>query len=96
MYGTQGGPNSASFGRVTPSGGIGVDQSVSLARRSTAFDTPPPKAPTGPVPLAVSPEQLKPQPVLNQDGNARIVRIVLIAAMVIAVAVAMYIFVKPQ
>jgi serine/threonine protein kinase len=89
------GSNSASFNRVTPTGGMAVDQSVSLARgRSTAFDTPAPKPPTEPVPLVVPVDALR-GPAAS-GGSGRMLRILLIAAMVIAVAVAMYIFVKPQ
>ncbi len=95
VYGAAG-TNSASFNRVTPTGGMAVDQSVSLARRSQhAFDTPLPKPPTEPVPLVVPPEALK-GPAVGGGDRARMIRIVLIAVMVIAVAVAMYIFVKPQ
>jgi hypothetical protein len=90
------GTNSASFNRVTPTGGMAVDQSVSLARRSSpAFDTPPPKPPTEPVPLVVPPDALR-GPAVRGGDSARLIRIVLVAVMVIAVAVAMYIFVKPQ
>jgi hypothetical protein len=75
---------------------MAVDQSVSLARRSqSSFDTTPvPKAPTGPVPLVVPLGALK-APGAG-GGSARMIRILLIAAMIVAVAVAMYIFVKPQ
>jgi serine/threonine protein kinase len=92
------GSNSASFNRATPTGmNNAVDVSVSIARRSHAFDTPMPnKPPTQPVPLVTADMMKAPMAAGNPGNSGRMLRILLVAAMVIAVAVAMYIFVKPQ
>lgn len=77
------GSSSSSFNRATPSVPFAVDASVSLARRSTEFS-----APQRPV-VPMVPETLGPSPA------SRLLRILLVAAIVVGVAVAMYVFVRP-
>jgi serine/threonine protein kinase len=86
----QAGSNSASFGRATPTGaGIGVDASVSIARRSQEFSSknPVPDLQSRLTPVPSATPQLKQGP--------KVIRVILIAGMIIAFAIAMYIFVGP-
>ncbi len=96
-------PISNSFNRMTPSAGMPIDQSVSLARRSQQdFSAPIPVPKTSDMQHTPMPEakirstggHVTLRPPEAQSG--RVLRVFLIAAVVIAVAIAMYIFVKPQ
>ena len=72
--------SSNSMNRVTPTGGMPVDVSVSLARRSHEFSAPRPLS----------------EPAIPAKSGVRVITVLLVTIMILAVAVAMYIFVKPQ
>jgi eukaryotic-like serine/threonine-protein kinase len=100
-------PTPSSFNRHTPSTGMPIDHSVSLTRKSADLSSPVnvPKSSEFQNASPIMPEaKLRstgghmPMPHIagpNQQSG-RVLRVFLIAVMVIAVAVAMYVFVKPQ
>jgi serine/threonine protein kinase len=104
----------APAGRITPGGLLAVDVSVSLARRSHEFSTPPMPTPTitqiqapTPAPTPLPTPTLKPKhnpkqsfaapiPKLGESNWSVVLRSSIIVVLIVLLAVATYLFVRPQ